>query len=140
MKKVLAFILFLFFSINISAQTESYAGNYEFQKGNKNFTQSLALNPDGTFIFHSYEYHEAGIPKEKNFYAKGSWRQEKKVIYFSTKPSDLDDKYTVDFNKSKARFDTKSPRDKSNRDIKTSIRFFESEIFWVKGKTFLKVE
>lgn len=140
MKNLLAFILFFFFSISISGQNESYAGNYEFLKGNKNFTQSLTLNSDGTFVFHSYEYHEAGIPKEKNYYAKGSWRQDKNIICFSTKPSDLDNKYTVDFNNSKARFDTKSPRDKSNRDVKTSIRFYDCDIFWVIGKTFYKVE
>lgn len=134
------FIVFLLISFCATAQTKSYAGTYNFQKGSEKFKQNLTLNQDGTFVFYSYEFHESGIPQEKHFYAKGSWKQEKKIIYFSTKPSDFNNKYTVDFNKAKARYDSKSSRDKSNRDIKTSIRFYDCDVFWVQGKTFFKDE
>jgi hypothetical protein len=140
MKHLIVF-LFIIFSLNSLAQSKNYAGNYEFklEADNAKFVQNLSLNPDGTFTFRSYEYHDAGIPKEINKYAKGQWKQDKKSIYFSAKTSDFDEKYTLDFNNSKARFETKSPRDKSDRDIKTSIRFYDSEIFWMKGKTLYHV-
>ena len=44
----------------------------------------------------------------------------------------FDEKYTLDFTNSKARFVTKSPRDKSDKIIKTQLKFLESEIFWMR--------
>lgn len=99
---------------------------------------NLFLNTDGTFIFHSYDQHDGGIPPEVDKYGKGTWTYEKRIIYFSANPNHFDDKFTLNFKGSKARFDTKSPRDKSNKVVKTSIRFLESEIPWITRKVFLK--
>ena len=46
--------------------------------------------------------------------------------------------YTMNFSNSKARYITKSPRDKSDKVLKTSLRFYESDIFHIKGLELFK--
>ena len=93
----------------------------------------LTLNLDGTFVFHSYSNNKQGIPNEVNKYGKGKWIVKDKIITFlSNKEKDFDEKYTLDFNNSKARFENKHPRDKTDRIVKTKMVFLESEIFWMK--------
>ena len=56
------------------------------------------------------------------------------MLYFNTnKATDIDNKYTLDFTNTKARYVTKHPRDKSDKAVKTHLRFYDSEIPWVKG-------
>ncbi len=138
--KYLLSILFLLFSLSLSAQSKEHAGNYTLKLGEGEHveTTKLTLNPNGTFLFHFQDYRENGIPKERIKYGKGTWTSKGKLIFFKVEDSDVDASHVLNFNNSKARFDTKSPRDKSNRNIKTSIRFYESEIFWMKGRTMLK--
>ncbi|OBQ54177.1 hypothetical protein VQ01_12055 [Tamlana sp. s12] len=91
----------------------------------------LSLNKDGTFLFHS-NTKQKGAPAEKNLYGKGTWKIEKKVVTFITnEKTDISEDYTLDFNGSKARFISKSPRDKSNRIVETALQFYESNIFWI---------
>ncbi|PHS67512.1 MAG: hypothetical protein COB12_03560 [Flavobacterium sp.] len=136
MKKIILFLL-LTFSTTIIAQTEKYAGNYEAHfdfNHNGVITYTLILKPDGTFTFHNYRKISAKNPEE-NSYGQGTWKVEKEnVLYFHTDAnSDLDDKYTIDFTNTKARYYTKSPRDKSDKIVKTKLKFFESDIPWIKG-------
>ena len=140
MKLFISLLLFTF-SLCISAQTESMIGHYEmkYEASNGLIIYNLTLNPEGTFKFHSYRYLEDALVKEENIYAKGSWNSDNKLIYFSTDSDDFDEIYTLNFNNTKARFITKSPRDKSNKDIKTSIQIYNSEISWLKRNYFLKV-
>lgn len=138
--KHLFFVLFFSLSINGSAQSDPIIGNYEkkFEAANNLIIYKLTLNADGTFTFHSYSYIDQKIePKDKNLYAKGTWKSEKNLIFFSAGSNDFDEKHTLDFNNTKARFITKSPRDKSDREIKTSILFYESD-FWLTGNTLVK--
>ena len=137
MKFLLSF-LFVLSSIILNAQDVSgmyqltvYATNAELQR-------TLTLSADGTFEFYNFERHDQGIPPEKHIYGKGTWTQDKKVISFFSETSDLDDKFTLDFNGTKARFITKSPRDKSKRDIETALSFYESDIFWISGMKLVK--
>ena len=71
---------------------------------------------------------EAYHPRAINL-AKSYWEIDKNLLILTTSKCDFDKKYTLDFKNTKARFISKSPRDKSNRDIKTSIQFYESEFF-----------
>ncbi|MGB6269125.1 MAG: hypothetical protein WBF67_08955 [Olleya sp.] len=143
MKSLAIFLIFRFVVLSNFAfgQSNDIVGTYnlEWKGSNGNLKRELVLNTDGTFQFHNSEYHEGGIPKEKNSYAKGTWEIDKLVVSFSTISSDFDEKFTLDFNKTKARFITKSPRDKSNRDIKTALRFYQCEIFWIRGMKLEKV-
>lgn len=138
--KNLLFISTLLFSLFSFAQSKEHVGVYKLDLGSKSHFEktTLTLNSDGTFLFHFYDYRENGIPKERTKYGKGTWTSEGKLILFSVNEKDVDDAHVLNFNNSKARFDTKSPRDKSDRIIPTSIRFYKSDIFWMVGRTMVK--
>jgi len=137
MKYLLCFALLL---SSVITNAQDVAGNYEviYESTNALIIDKLILNADGTFVFHEYDRHEGGDPPERNKYAKGTWSADNNIISFFASVSDIDDKHQLNFNNTKARFISKSPRDKSVRVIETSIRFFESEISWIKSRTFLK--
>lgn len=140
MKKFLL-LVFMTTLLTAFAQSREHAGSYEMKLGGEEHfeTIELTLNPNGTFLFHFYDYRESGTPKERTKYGKGTWTSNKRLIFFEVKDSDIDATHVLNLNSAKARYDTKSPRDKSNRDIKTSIRFYESpELSWLKGRKFLK--
>jgi len=143
MKRLVIFLIFqiIVLSNSIYGQSQDIVGTYqlEWHGSNGDLKRTLILNADGSFEFHNYENHEGGIPKHKSSHAKGTWKKDKKVVSFSTTPNDLDENHTLDFKNTKARFITKSPRDKSNRDIKTALLFYESEIFWIEGMKLEKV-
>jgi len=136
MKQLLT-ILFLTISLTLFAQTEKYVGNYiahfDFNE-NGTITYTLILKPDGTFTFHNYRKISAKNPEENSF-GQGTWKVEKdNVLYFYTDTTtELDEKNTINFTNTKARFITKSPRDKSDKIVKTKLKFYDSEIPWVKG-------
>ena len=99
---------------------------------NNVFEYQLTLSQDGTFSFHYYSKIKNGTPPEVNKYGKGKWTVENDLIsFFSDKQKDIDKKNTLDFTNSKARFITKSPRDKTDQIIKTRLQFLKSEIFWM---------
>lgn len=135
MKRVIT-ILLLISNLTLVSQSDQFVGDYYRtlgQEGNHVIEYTLTLYQDGTFFFHSYSNNILGIPPEAHTYGKGKWMSEGKVItFFSDKQEDFDEKYTLDFQNTKARFVTKHPRDKSDRIIKTKLQFFESEIFWIK--------
>lgn len=107
---------------------------------NDSFDYKLTLNPDGTFLFHYCSKIKNGIPTEVNKYGKGTWSAVNNTVTFSAgKTTDFDEKYTLDFNNSKARFVSKNPRNKSDRVIKTAIKFVESEISWMERLDLFKI-
>ena len=137
------FIGFLIVHLCLFGQTENVIGNYEmkYEATNGSIIYKLALNSDGTFAFHSYSYIDQKIgQKDENLYAKGTWKLNKNLIFFSAGSNDFDDKHTLDFNNTRARFITKSPRNISDVEIKTSIQFYESNITWIKRNTLLKTD
>lgn len=143
MKKFLLLITMLSSNFDVNAQftVKDVAGTYERKLSRTKphiiyFT--LNLNADGTFHFHSY--NKIGIQQERNSYAKGMWALDKKVVSFSTSSIDFDEKFTLDFNTSKARFISKHLRDKSDRIVETALQFYESEIFWIQLLHILKIE
>lgn len=139
--KHLLLILFTTFNLSLFAQTEKPVGTYEkvFNANNGDvMTWTITLNPDGTFLYRFYRNFQNGIPPEENFYSKGRWRFQKHLVFFSTTENDLDDTHTMNFTNTRARINSKSPRDKSDRIIKTSIVFYDSEISEVKGLELFK--
>lgn len=135
MKRIITLLL-LMSNLTLVSQSDSLVGDYYRSLGkeeNHFIEYTLTLHQDGTFFFHSYNNNVLGIPPEVHTYGKGKWISEGKVItFFSNKQEDFDEKYTLDFTNTKARFVTKHPRDKSDRIIKTKLQFFTSEIFWIK--------
>lgn len=137
-------ILILISSLTSFSQTDEVVGDYALTLGtvgnNELFEYKMTLSQDGTFSFHYYSYIKNGIPPEKNKYGKGKWTVENKVVsFFSDKQNDLDEKYTLDFTNSKARFITKSPRDQTDQIVKTRLKFLKSEIPWMKTNEMLKI-
>jgi hypothetical protein len=134
--KLLITTLLLISNLTLFAQSNTFAGDYNrtlTEEGKHNIEYKLTLNQDGTFVFHSYSKIQGGTPPEVNKYGKGKWTSKDNVITFSSnKREDFDDKYTLDFNNSKARFVTKNPKDKTDQVIKTKLTFLESGIFWMK--------
>ena len=124
MKYLLTIFLFTV-SMAISAQNNTttvvYEKTYEINGGGLHKRQ-LTLHSDGTFVFHSYRKIKTGSPDE-NEYAKGTWTSKKDLYIFSAdRDSDFDAKYTLDFDKSRARIFKNG-----------SIRFLNSVVPWVKG-------
>ena len=110
------------------------------KEGDHLIEYKLTLHQDGTFVFRSYSKIKNGFLPEVNKYGKGKWIAKDNVITFSSnKQEDFDEKYTLDFTNSKARFVTKNPRDRSDRIIKTKLTFVESEIFWMQGLDVFKI-
>lgn len=142
MKLLITTLLFLL-NLTIFAQSNAFAGDYNrtfSKKGDHLIEYKLTLHQDGTFVFHLYSKIKNGVPPEVNKYGKGKWTAKDNVISFSSnKKEDFDAKYTLDFNKSKARFVTKNSRDKSDRIIKTKITFVESEIQWIQRLDVFKI-
>ncbi len=140
--KNLLIIFFVQFTFSITAQSGVHDGIYEVkhEASNGDFHEyRITLNPDGTFLFHSHSEIAMGIPPENDTFGKGTWRTEKNTIIFATdKLKDFNEIHSLDFNGTKARYDTKSPRDKSDRIIRTKLKFYESDIFWVLGKELFK--
>ena len=143
MKKIFS-ILILLFNLTIYSQVDYAAGDYQlsFKSKNGDLNQwKLNLIGNGTFLFHYYSNVKFEIPNEKNIYGKGKWTIKNNLISFiADKEKDLDEKYTLNFNNSKARFIIKSERNKTNEIIKTRIKFLESDIFWMKGTEIFKIE
>ena len=130
------FIVLAIISLNVFSQSEEFAGKYVWisNNTNANFKYTLTLQPDGTFTLHSYTYHLQANTPESNQYGKGTWTATKKILSFTTNSNtDFDNIYTLDLNNSKARYISKSPRDKSNSVVKTKIKFYASNIGWIKG-------
>lgn len=142
--KLLLTTVLLIFTLTVFSQSNTVIGTYVLTLGTKEndtFEYKLTLSQDSTFYFHYYSNIKRGIPPEKHKYGKGKWRQQKNVISFRTdKKSDLDEKHTLDFTNSKARFIIKSPRNKTESVIKTRLLFLESDIFWMKNIAMLKLE
>lgn len=142
--KLLTSTLFLIFNLTLFAQSDQFAGEYQRTLEdiqNKHVIEyKLNLNQDGTFLFHSYSNTNGGVPPEVNKYGKGKWTAKDNLITFSSnKKEDFDTKYTLDFNKSTARFITKNPRDKTDQIIKTRLTFLESGIFWMERLDVFKI-
>ncbi|MBF4516331.1 copper resistance protein NlpE N-terminal domain-containing protein [Flavobacterium sp. ANB] len=141
--KLLITTLLLIFNLTLSAQSSNFVGDYTrslSEEGKHIIEYKLTLNQDGTFVFHSYSKMQGGTPPEVNQYGKGKWSAKDNMITFSSdKKEDFDEKYTLDFNNSKARFVTKNPRDKTDKIVKTRLSFLESGIFWMRKIDIFKV-
>ncbi|MGC1632906.1 MAG: hypothetical protein WA749_12420 [Gelidibacter sp.] len=141
-------VLSSYFVVHAQATVQSVAGVYQrnlINTTDNNIIYTLNLKADGTFEFHSYDKFQLGTPKnsrfnERNQYAKGSWKLDEKVVTFSTASTDFDEKFTLDFDTSKARFISKHPRDKSDKVVETALRFYESKIFWIEHLYILKID
>ncbi|MGC1204402.1 MAG: hypothetical protein WA839_05910 [Flavobacteriaceae bacterium] len=135
--------LFLVFLFLTCSKVFSQAGVYvidhtkDMIDGSKT-KWTLTLNEDGTFLYNFYRNVKGGIPAEENFYGKGTWKVEGKIVSFYAKPSDVNDEFSVNLNNSKAKYINKSPRDRTDKIVKTALRFYESETSHITGLELFK--
>lgn len=141
--KALTTLLIFISSVTLFAQSPVYVGEYalDVETVEKNvFHYKLTLAEDGTFFFHYHSIIPKGTPQEVNTYGKGKWTADNNVIsFFADKQIDFNEKYTLDLSNSKARFLVKPLRDKTDRVIKTRLKFLKSDIFWIKGLEIFKL-
>jgi hypothetical protein len=138
MKKIILILLVLFQGFAFSQ-----SGTYTMGNPSSNGTivkWTLTLNPDGTFLYHFLRDLSATskYSTEENFYGKGTWKLNKKIIEFSADSTDFNEKFTVNLNNAKARYITKSPRNISTKVIRTGLRFYASENSYIKGLQLFK--
>ena len=141
--KTIFTILILLSNLTLFSQIDKVIGDYQllfkYKEGDLK-EWKLTLNEDGTFFFQHHSNVKFEIPSEKNIYGKGTWTMENNVIsFFSDKQKDMDKKNTLDFTNSKARFITKSPKNKTDQIIKTRLQFLKSDIFWMKRTELFKI-
>ncbi|OBX23488.1 MULTISPECIES: hypothetical protein [Bizionia] len=128
MKQILFFALILA-QTTIFSQNEAISGAYQldFEASNGTYSETLILQSDGSFNFHSYKKLEGMTPPETHAYGKGTWELKKNIVYFTANETDLDSKFTLNLNNTEARFSTKSPRDASNQEVPTMLTIFKSD-------------
>lgn len=127
--------------MTLFSQSNEITGEYylKLEAEKQVIEYKLTLIQDGTFTFHSYTNRKAQIPSITHKYGKGNWSAEGKIVsFFTDNEKDFDEKHTLDFSNSRARFISKPSRDKTDRVINTRFQFFESEIFWIKAIEILK--
>ena len=139
-KTLLILITFYAFTKALPAQTHPYTiedvvGTYT-KKHNDSLEKlnygtvtklhrSLTLFPDGRFEYHNFR--KLQDQEDENWYARGTWTLNGKIISFSNTEKDLSMPNTIDLNNTKARFFKKSPRNKSLKKQPTYIQFYQSE-------------
>lgn len=136
--KLLFFIFGFFICGHAFAQSGVYVKEPKLSDGTK-VKWTLTLDEDGTFLYHFFRDISAvsKLNTEENYYGKGTWIAEGKIVtLFSNETDNLEGQYTVNLNNSKARYITKSPRDKSNKVVKPALLFYES--FQIKGLELFK--
>ena len=128
--------------MSVYAQLDQIPGVYFRQHGSGPhiIEYTLTLRENGTFLFHFHRNVEKPIPQEEHKYGKGKWTIEVKenfstntfIISFSANPEkDFDEKFTLDFNGSKARFVNKTQRNITDKEVQTRLQFYKSNIFWM---------
>ena len=113
-------IIFMLFGLSTYSQSEKYSGNYENKTKSEDgivIDYELALNLDGTFVFHFYQDQICYTDDNK---AKGKWTTENGIIIFQVnKEIDIDETYKLDFDKTKAK-------------VKNGIlEFYDCGVLWI---------
>lgn len=140
-RTIVLICIVLAFGLSAYPQAADIFGEYSIEKGDErhHIAYKLALYPDGTFHFNAITT-TAKPPQEVVKSAKGTWRAEGHLVtFFSEDDNSTSYDAMLDFNGTRARFITKPLRDKTDRVIPTRLRFFESNIFWIKGLVIPKV-
>lgn len=134
MRGIMCYIL-VFNVFIAAAQAGLYVNTPNLTDGNK-IKWTVDLKADGTFTYHFFRdvrVSSAASKEVENYYARGTWvLSDKTILFYSEENED------VNLNNSKARYYTKSPRDKTDRIIKTRLRFYESDSPHIKGLELFK--
>ena len=151
MKKILFGFVIIFFAFakTLVAQTtfpkaQDLIGTYTVVhddgldiEGNHSSWQ-LIISSDGCFAYHFFR--KIKEEDEEYFNGKGRWKLDKKTVTFTAKADDITEEYTLDLNKSKARFWSPSPRNKKLKNELPYLLFYESSYKSVKNLKLVKID
>ena len=126
----------LFFNVSLLAQQPSIDGTYGRSITTVNggvISYNLLLKQDSTFTF-TYYRKLSTDRAEQTTHCEGTWIVlDAKKVELIANTELFDTPNFINLKDTKAHFITKSPRDKSSRKIPTSLKFYESNIPWIKG-------
>ncbi len=133
-------------SIFISAKSQSIDGTYtnKWESPSGEFVAyTLTLEPDNSFTFYTNKKF-LGQESIKRSKAKGTWKIENYLLVLITDVSDggdeLDELLLANLNNCKARYVNVSARKANISDQKTSLKFYQSDLFYAKGMELIKQE
>ncbi|MGB5498752.1 MAG: hypothetical protein WBM77_07470 [Maribacter sp.] len=137
MKIILFLVVITSIPFGVCGQENQIAGEYGKSSDpiHKHVVEwTVQLKDDGTFSYNFYRHLSCDSCEEENFSGKGTWTAEEKLITFETDVAkDLDSTYTMNFTNTKARFQSKSARNTSNKVIPDVLIFYESPLPEIQG-------
>ena len=116
---------------------ENISGKYSFTKDNyRNMNQYfLLINEDGTFVFKNYWKSTSEVSSTGEEFGKGRWKYAGDKIMFTSNPDiDIDQNHRLNMNNTIAEI----TQTKSSGSTKRSIKFLDSEIFWLRDLRLFK--
>jgi len=136
-----AFLLVFCLSFTAAGQQASINGTYlRAHKVNESgdISYRLTLKSDFTYQFEFSRQITSKNPRE-HANSQGTWKQlDKTRIELTTNKDIIDLKDVLDLTGSKAHFISKNPRDKSDREIPTALKIYDSPVSWIKGLDLIK--
>lgn len=137
MKIILFLVVVISISLGVCGQEYQIAGEYGQSSDpiHEHVVKwTVQLKDDGEFSYNFYRHLSCDNCEEENFSGKGTWTARKNLITFKTDTiKDLDSIYTMNFAHTKARFQSKSPRNKSSKVIPDALIFYESPLMEIQG-------
>lgn len=118
--------------------TGTYSNRWEAPTG-EGISYTLTLKPDGTFVFYVNQTYFDN--SEKTTKAYGTWETNNHLLVLTTQTEDETSMGLIkDLNNNKARYHKVSERKKLNSDEKSSLKFYQSNVFYVKNMELFKME
>lgn len=130
-------LLCAFFSAYSQTITGTYSNRWESQSGEA-IAYTLTLKSDGTFIFYSNQTYwgDEGIKTTK---AIGTWKSNNHLLVLTTEPDeDSNIGLIKELNNNKARYNRVSERKRLTSDEKSSLKFYQSDVFYAKNMELFK--
>ena len=134
-------LLPLLLHLFLAGHAQDISGEYEaiYDLKNAYISYHLDLQPDGRFSFKFYRKNYCEICTEENQYGRGKWvYSDKKLELLAEAEVDVTNDSILYLNGSKAHYISRSPRDKSDKVVKTRLKFYASPVSWVKSMELIK--
>jgi hypothetical protein len=136
--------LILFFTIVLTV-VNSHSQNIEGTYSNKWVSNSgegkefvLRLNEDGNFTFNYIRMYRDSDSNTK-IEVQGSWVLDGHLLVLNSNNSNEEDNHIASgLNLNKARFISVSPRNPNSNMVKSSLKFFESDVFYAEDMELIK--
>lgn len=123
------------FNGNAQSIVGTFSNVWEAPSG-ESLTYEITLNEDGTFYFESLRTFLNS--EEKTETASGKWKMDNHLLVLTTDLKDKSSELISGLNDSKARYVSISPRHPKFNSLKSSLKFFQSDVFYAKEMELFK--